>query len=87
MGIFYFILVWTGLKFLKLKKMGFFLPITNVFAKQNNPLMELCLIKNKTLNKNELKVFKFQIHRFSSFSAFKKIVTEVERGGGKFILF
>ena len=58
-----------GLKIHKTKKMFFFLPTTSTFAKQNNPLMQLCLIFHKALNKNKLNVLKFRIHRFSSFSA------------------
>ena len=55
--------------------------------------MQLHLILYKTVKKNKLKIWKFQSHRVSSFSAIKKMVTRVggERGGGgegsKFVLF
>ena len=52
-----------------------------------NPLMQLSLIFYKTVDKNELKIWTFQSHRLSSFSAIKKTVTGVEEGGGKFVLF
>ena len=45
----------------------FFLSTTNKFAIQNNPLMQLRLISCKTVNKNKLKVWKFQSHRLTSF--------------------
>ena len=41
----------------------------------------------KAVNQNKLKVLKFQSPRLNSFSAIKKTVTEVEGGGGKFVLF
>ena len=43
------------------------------------------LIFHKTVNRNKLKVRKFQSHKLGSFSAIKKTVTGVEggsRGGG-----
>ena len=40
-----------------------------------------------TVNRNKLKVWKFQGHWFGSFSAIKKTVTEVEGGRGKLVLF
>ena len=86
MGIFYFILVWRRLKSIKLKK-KFFLPTFNKFAIQNNPLTKLCLIFHRAVNKNKLKAWKFQSHRLSSFLAIKEIVTRVEGGAGKFVLF
>ena len=54
MGIFYLILVWLELESMKLKKK--IMPTFNRFVVQNNPIMQLCLIFHKTLNKNKLKV-------------------------------
>ena len=39
------------------------------------------LIFHKTVNRNKLKVRKFQSHQLGSFSAIKKTVTGVEGGG------
>ena len=78
MEIFYFILAWTGLKIIKLKKKGFFLPTLDKSSMQNNPLKHLCLIFHKTVNTNKQKDSKFQSNRLSSFWANKKTVTEME---------
>ena len=80
MGMFYFILVWWGLKSIKLKKSLFFPPIFNKFAIQNNPLIQLYLMFHKTVNKNKLEVWKFQSHSLSSFWAIKKMVNWSGRG-------
>ena len=86
MGTFYFILVWRGLKSIKLKKVVLFLPTPNKFLIQNNPLMQLRLNFHKTANKNKLKVCKCQSNRLSGFSAIKKTVTRVKGWRGKFYL-
>ena len=70
--IFYLILVWRGLKSIKLEKCFFFLPSSNKFAIQNNPLMQLLLIFHKTNWKSE----NFRLSRPRSFSAIKKTVEE-----------
>ena len=74
--MFYFILAWRGLKFIEIK--CFFLPTSNKSAIQNNPLMQLLLIFHKAINKDILKVKKFQIHELSRFSAITKSMTRVE---------
>ena len=52
MGIFYFILVWRGLKSVKFKKnVFFFIPTSNKIAIQNSPLMQLRIIFHKSLIK------------------------------------
>ena len=74
---------WFGgrLKYIKLKKC-FSLPTSNKFAVKNNEIVELRLIFHKTINKNNLKVWKFQSHKLNNFSANKKTVTSVKGGGG-----
>ena len=85
-GIFYFILVWWGLKLIKEKKKSRQLQqICKITKIQINPLMQLRLIFHKAVNKNKLKVWKFQSHNLSSFSAINETVTGV--GGVKFVLF
>ena len=69
-----------GLKYIKLKKC-FSLPTSNKFAVKNNEIVELRLIFHKTINKNNLKVWKFQSHKLNNFSANKKTVTSVKGGG------
>ena len=72
MRIFYFILVWKGLKSIKLKKKVFFLPISNKFAIQNKSFMQLHLIFHKTES------LKIHSHRLSCFSGIEKTKTSVE---------
>ena len=61
------------------------MPISNKCAIQNNTLMQLGLIFHETFNKNKLKVLS---NRLSRFSAIKKTVTVMEKGGGdNFALF
>ena len=79
--IFYFILVWRRLKSIKLEKSFFFLPTSNKFAIQYNPLMQLILIFQKT-NQNSDK-FKVLVDLAVS-QQLRKLWKE---GGGKFILF
>ena len=55
-----------------------FLPTCNKFLIQSNPLLHLDLIFHKKVNKNKLKILKFQSHRLSSFSAIEKTITGVE---------
>ena len=57
-----------------------FLTIPNKFVIQNNPLVQLRLIVHKIINKNKLKVWKFQSQRLIKFSAIKKAGTGVEGG-------
>ena len=57
MGMFYFILVWRELKSIKLKYI-YFLPTSNKFVMQNNPIMQLRLIFYKTVDKKKLKISK-----------------------------
>ena len=45
-----------GVKIYKIKKNNFFLPTSNKFVIQNNPLMQVRLIFHKTVNKSKLKV-------------------------------
>ena len=72
-----------GVKIHKIRKIYFFLPSSNKFAIQNNPLMQLLLIFHKTNWKSKSN-WKFQsLSRPRSFSAIKKTV---EEGRGKFIL-
>ena len=78
LGIFYFILAWKGLKAIKSKCIYFSLPTSHKSAIKSNPLMQLDSIFYKTVNKNKLRVWKFQSHRFSSFLAIKETVTGVE---------
>ena len=78
--IFCFVLVWRGLKSIKLEKY-FFLPTSNKFAIENNPLMQLLSIFHK---KTKWKSENFSLSRLGSFSAIKKLWKE---GEGKFILF
>ena len=80
-------MVWRELKSIQLKNKDVFLLTFNKLAIQNNPLMQLHQMFHKTVNKNKLKVSKFQSHRISSFSAIKRTVTGVEGGGVKFVLF
>ena len=49
--------------------------------------MQLRLIFQKTVNKNKLKVQKFQSYGLSSFSTIRKIVIGVKVGGGNLVLF
>ena len=86
MGIFYFFLVSWGVKTHKTKS-SFLLPTSNKFAIKINLVMQLCLIFHKRVNKNKLKVGKFQGHGPSSFSTIKKTVTRVEGRRGNFVLF
>ena len=44
--------------------------------------MQLCLVFYKTVHQNKLKVWSFQNHKLSSFSAIRKTVTGVEGGKG-----
>ena len=82
--IFYFNLVWRGLKSIKLKKKKkIYPPLTNLQYK----IIHSCNLAQffTNVNKNKLKVWKFQtLRRLGSFSAIKKTV-EGERGN--FILF
>ena len=78
LGIFYFILAWKGLKAIKWKYIYLSLPTSHKSAIKSNPLMQLDSIFYKTVNKNKLRVWKFQSHRFSSFLAIKETVTGVE---------
>ena len=57
----------------------FFLPTYKSVIKYD-PGMQLSLIFHKKVNRNKLKVRKFQSHRLSSFSAIKKIVIRVQEG-------
>ena len=83
MGVFYFILAWRGLNTIKLKNV-FFLSTSDKSAIKINPFMQLRSNFHKRVDRNKLKVSKFQSH---SFSAIKKTLTEVEGGMGKFFLF
>ena len=56
MRIFYFIVVWCGVKINKIKKNCLFLQTSKKFAIKNNPPMKLHLIFHKTVNKNKLVV-------------------------------
>ena len=76
-----------GVKIHKYLIKNFFLPTSNLFATQSNPLMALRLILPKTVNENKLKVCKFESHKLSSFSAIKKNITGVEWGRVKLVLF
>ena len=49
---------------------------------KNNPRIQLHSIFHKTGNRNNMKVLKFQSHRFSSLPAIKKTVNGVEEGEG-----
>ena len=75
--IFYLILVWRGLKSIKLEKCFFFLPTSNKFAIQNNPLMQLPLTFHKPNWKSEN--FRNFLSRLGIFSVIKKTM-EGERG-------
>ena len=76
MGIFYFIFVWRGLRFLK-------------FAIQNNPLMELRLIFHKAVNKSKLNVIviNFKVIGLVVFQQLRKLLLEWKGRGFKFVLF
>ena len=67
MEIFYFVLAYSGLKIIKLKRCFFFLPTSDKSAMQNKPPMQLHLDFHKTVNRNNLKVWIFHIHKPSSF--------------------
>ena len=56
----YFILAWKGLKAIKSKYIYFSLPTSHKSAIKSNPLMQLDSIFYKTVNKNKLRVWKFQ---------------------------
>ena len=70
------------LKTIKLKKM-FFLPSSDKSVIKNDLGMQLHSIFHKIVNRNKLKVRKYQ--RLASFSVIKKTVTGVG-GGSKFFL-
>ena len=72
---------WKGVKIHKIRKMFFFLPTSNKFAIQNNPLMQLLLIFHKTNWKSEN--FKVLVD-LTVFEQLRKLWKE---GRGKFILF
>ena len=74
MGMFYFILVWWGLKSIKLKKSLFFPPIFNKFAIQNNPLIQLYLMFHKTDWKSE----NFKVIVLAAFQQLRKWLTGAE---------
>ena len=82
MGIFLLHFGLEGFKIHKIKR-KISLPISSKFAIQNNPLMQLRNF-SQSVNKNKLKLWKFQSKRLSSFLEIKKIV---ERGGGQVLLF
>ena len=72
------------LKTIKLKKM-FFLPSSDKSVIKNDLGMQLHPIFRKTINRNKLKVRKYQSHSLTSFSAIKKTVTGVGEGVSSFL--
>ena len=60
----YFILLWSGLKPIKLKRYISFLITSNELAIKNNPLMHLRLIFHKKVNKNNWKSENFKAIHF-----------------------
>ena len=59
-------------------KKCFFLPTSTKSAIKKESTHVLRSISHKTVNRNKLKVWKFQCHRLSSFSAITKTVTGVK---------
>ena len=69
---------------IKLEKKNF-LPTSNKFAMQNDPLMQLSLIFHRIVNKTTRNPEDFRI--IGLVVSTKKTVTGVEGRGGKFVLF
>ena len=85
--MFYFLLVWWGLKSMKLIEIHSFLPTSIKFVIQNNPLMQLHWTFQKAVNKINWKPKNFKFLGWAVFHQLRNWFLEWKRRGGMFNLF